>query len=119
MHQSTAHPAIVDVNLDEFEHAVLQASAQRPMLTDFWAEWCPPCRALAPHLEQVVREFDGRVGLARIEVDEDENMRLAGRYRVRGFPTVILFEHGEERARFSGSRSRQQILAWLHEHHVS
>ncbi|HHO60072.1 MAG TPA: thioredoxin [Thiotrichales bacterium] len=96
--------AIFDVDLDGFETQVLQASAQQPVLVDLWAEWCSPCLVIAPLLQKLVAEFDGRLKLAKVEVDEGENMKLAGRYQVRGFPTVILFVDGDEVARFSGAR---------------
>ena len=86
------------------------------MLVDFWADWCGPCHGLAPHLQRVVDEREGAVVLAKIEVDEGENMKLAGHYRVRGFPTVILFLNGEEHGRFSGSRSSHWLRDWLDEH---
>jgi thioredoxin 1 len=105
-----------DVDLDGFQHEVLDASEARPVLVDFWADWCAPCHALAPHLGRVVADLDGRIRLAKIEVDEGENMKLAGQYKLRGFPTVILFYRGEELARFSGARSRHEILDWLRIH---
>jgi putative thioredoxin len=71
---------------------------------------------LAPHLNRVIDEFAGEIGLAKVEVDEGDNMKLAGHYRLRGFPTVILFVNGEERGRFSGSRSSHQIREWIAEH---
>jgi putative thioredoxin len=111
-----ASPMIFDVDLDSFQDKVVQASTARPILVDFWADWCAPCHALSPHLERVVNQLDGLVALAKIEVDEGENMRLAGEYRLRGFPTVILFEQGAERGRFSGARSSHQILDWVHSH---
>ena len=86
------------------------------MLVDFWADWCPPCRALAPHLEKVVEELGGAVLLAKVEVDEGENMRLAGHYRLRGFPTVLLFHAGVEIGRFSGARPTHWLRDWLREH---
>jgi putative thioredoxin len=67
-------------------------------------------------LGRVVADLDGRIGLAKVEVDEGENMKLAGQYKLRGFPTVILFYRGEELARFSGARSRHEILDWLRIH---
>jgi len=108
--------AIIETTLDTFGHDVLQASRQRPILVDFWAEWCAPCLVIAPVLERVLHDLGGAVGLAKLEVDEGENMKLAGHYRVRGFPTVILFDDGAEVARFSGARSRTQVLEFIHSH---
>jgi len=110
--------AIFDTDLDHFEQDVLAASRKTPVLVDFWAEWCPPCLVVAPVLEQVVREREGEVRLARLEVDEGENMKLAGRYAVRGFPTVILFHNGEEAGRFSGAQTAAFIEDFLDEHGV-
>jgi putative thioredoxin len=114
----SAHPKphITEVHLDGFQSGVIDASHQRPILVDFWADWCAPCHALAPHLERVVGELEGQILLAKVEVDEGDNMRLAGQYRLRGFPTVILFRQGEELGRFSGARSGHQIHDWLREH---
>jgi thioredoxin 1 len=99
------NPGIIDVGLEEFDRRVLQASFERPVLVDLWAEWCPPCLVIAPVLEAFIHENDGAILLARVEVDVDDNMKLAGRYKVRGFPTVILFEQGQEVGRFSGART--------------
>lgn len=107
---------IFDVDTERFQREVIEASEAAPVLVDFWADWCAPCHALAPHLGRVVADLDGRVRLAKIEVDEGENMKLAGRYQLRGFPTVILFRAGRELGRFSGARSRHQILDWLRAH---
>lgn len=107
---------IVDADLDSFQSVVLDASHRHSILVDFWADWCAPCHALSPHLERVVSELGGQILLAKVEVDEGENMRLAGHYRLRGFPTVILFQRGEEQGRFSGARSSHQIRDWLREH---
>ncbi len=106
----------VNVDLDGFRREVLEASEARPVLVDFWADWCAPCHALAPHLGRVVADLDGRIRLAKVEVDEGENMKLAGQYKLRGFPTVILFYRGAELARFSGARSRHELLDWLRIH---
>jgi putative thioredoxin len=105
---------IFDVDEHGFHSKVLEASQERPVLVDFWADWCSPCLALAPHLERVIGEEQGRVLLAKLEVDD--NMRVAGHYRVRGFPTVILFSRGEELARFSGARSTPWLREFLAEH---
>ena len=95
---------------------ILEASHQRPVLVDFWADWCPPCIALAPILQGVINALSGEVALAKLEVDEGENMKLAGRYQVRGFPTVILFRNGEEQARFSGAQTRSTIEMFIDSH---
>jgi thioredoxin 1 len=107
---------IFDTSLDTFEQDVLQASHKQLVLVDFWAEWCPPCVVVAPLLEQVVIERAGEVTLAKLEVDEGENMKLAGRYQVRGFPTIILFQKGEEKGRFSGAKPVSHIEQFIDEH---
>jgi putative thioredoxin len=107
---------IFAVDHPRFQADVIDASHRHPILVDFWADWCAPCHALSPHLERVVEEHGGRLHLAKVEVDEGDNMKLAGHYRLRGFPTVILFHGGEERGRFSGSRSTHQLREWVQEH---
>jgi thioredoxin 1 len=109
-------PYITNVDWPRFQKDVIDASHRYPILVDFWADWCAPCHALAPHLERVIEEYGGRLRLAKVEVDEGDNMKLAGHYRLRGFPTVILFRQGEERGRLSGSRSTHQLRGWLQEH---
>ncbi len=95
---------IFDVSLAEFDDRVIAASTEKPVLVDLWAEWCAPCLVIAPLLKQVIDEYGGEIILAKIEVDEDENMKLAGRYQVRGFPTIIMIREGDEVARFSGAK---------------
>ena len=115
-HPEHGSPYVFAVDLPDFQTQVLEASVEKPVLVDFWADWCGPCHGLAPHLQRVVDEREGGVVLAKIEVDEGDNMKLAGHYRVRGFPTVILFLNGEEHGRFSGSRSSHWLRDWLDEH---
>jgi putative thioredoxin len=106
----------VSVDLEDFQQRVLQASSDRPVLVDFWADWCSPCHTIAPQLQRVVDEAGDSLRLVKIEVDAGENMKLAGHYRLRGFPTVILFVDGEERGRFSGAHPAHWIQDWLCEH---
>lgn len=107
---------IFDTDLNHFQRDVLEASSQYPVLVDFWAEWCAPCLAIAPTLEKTIPRYEGRIRLARLEVDEGENMKLAGKHKVRGFPTIMLFQNGEETARFSGARPAQAIRHFIQEH---
>jgi putative thioredoxin len=111
-----ASPHIFAVDLPDFASKVTEASFNTPVLVDFWADWCGPCHALAPHLQRVIDERQGALLLAKVEVDEGENMKLAGHNRVRGFPTVILYRDGEELGRFSGARSTHWLQHWLDEH---
>lgn len=97
--------SIFDVDLKDFDARVIEASMQRPVLVDLWAEWCSPCLVIAPVLQRFIEEHQGRILLAKLEVDAGDNMKLAGQYKVRGFPTVILFELGHEVARFSGAQT--------------
>lgn len=111
-----SQPLIFDVNEAEFQTQVLDASKETPILVDFWADWCPPCIVLSPVLERVVNGYGGTIRLAKVEVDEGENMRLAGRYALRGFPTVILLVNGAEKGRFSSARPDGWVKQFIDEH---
>ncbi len=106
---------IIDVDLDDYEENVIRASYHQPVLVDLWAQWCSPCLAIAPVLEALVAGAGGRLKLARVEVDEGENMKLAGRYQVRGFPTILLFVSGQEVARFSGAKPLSEVRRFVEE----
>jgi putative thioredoxin len=97
----------------DFDERVIKASAEHPVLVDFWADWCGPCLFLAPVLQAVVAEYHGNVLLAKVDTEEDENLKLAGRFKVRGFPTVVLIEKGEEVARFSSTRTKPFVREFI------
>ncbi|MGV6859036.1 MAG: thioredoxin family protein [bacterium] len=107
---------IFDIDLEDFEDKVLGLSHEKPVLVDFWADWCGPCRFLDPVLKAVVDDYEGEVLLAKVEVDEGENMKLAGRFQVRGFPTILLFRDGEERGRFSSAQPKSFVENFIEEY---
>jgi thioredoxin 1 len=106
---------ILDVDLADFDREVIEASHEGAVLVDFWADWCPPCLALAPVLSRVVDEYEGQVRLAKVEVDEGDNMKLAGRYQARGFPTVLMFVDGEVVGRFTSAKPAGFIREFIDE----
>ncbi len=110
-------PWVLDSDVAHFDEDVLQASAQGLVLVDLWADWCAPCRRLAPVLDKVVRSYQGQVRLVKIDVDEGLNMKIAGRYQAKGFPTVLLIKHGQEVARFHSAQPehvvREMVDRWV------
>lgn len=117
MHAHHPQPDFIfDVDLEEFDAHVIEASKTIPVIVDFWADWCPPCRALTPVLERIAQAMQGRLKLAKVEVDEGANMKLAGRYGMKGFPTVLLFIGGEIKGRFSGARAEHWVKDFLAQH---
>ena len=106
---------IFDVDLEQFDEMVVAASNNTPVLVDLWAEWCSPCLVISPILKRLIDEYDAELKLAKVEVDEGENMKLAGHYKVRGFPTILLINKGEEVARFSGAKPLSFIRNFVDE----
>ena len=93
-----------------FDAEVLAAPI--PVLVDFWAEWCPPCRAMDPILEDVARELDGKVKIVKLDVEENPSTTV--RYNVRAMPTMIVFRDGAPAdIRVGAAQSRVQLLKWL------
>ena len=101
----------LDVGLADFQQAVLEESRHRPVLVDFWAPWCEPCKALKPVLEKLAAEYGGKFLLAKI--NSDDNQELAARYGVRGIPSVKAFIDGEPVDEFSGALPESEVRAFL------
>jgi thioredoxin 1 len=107
---------IFNVHKHEFDQQVIERSHHHPVLVDFRVDWCGPCQALAPQLNKAIESFKGAIELAKLEVDNGENIQLAVNYRVRGFPTVILFSEGKPLAHFSSTHPSRWIEKWIEEH---
>lgn len=102
---------VIEVTESQFEEAVLARSRELPVVVDFWAEWCAPCRMLGPIIEREVAALGGRVLLAK--VDADQAPGLGQRYGVRGIPAVMAFRNGEVVADFVGARDAGFVRTWL------
>ena len=101
----------VKVTDESFEQDVLQASG--PVLVDFWAEWCGPCKQIAPALEQIADELAGKVTVAKL--NSEESPTTPSRYGVRGIPTMMLFKGGQMASMKVGAMPKQKIVEWLTE----
>ena len=107
------HDHISDVSTEDFPQAVLQRSHEVPVVVDFWAEWCGPCKVLGPLLERLTLEAHGAFEL--VKVDVDANPQLSAQFGVQGIPTVIGFRDGAIAGRFTGALPERQLRAWLEE----
>jgi len=105
---------VIDATEKNFDSVVIKESEKRLVLVDISAEWCAPCRVLMPILDKLSAGYKGEFLLAK--VDADENMRIAGRYKVRGFPTVIAFVNGAEVDRFHSAQRESYIVNFIEQH---
>ena len=95
------------VTTDTFRKDVIESD--KPVVVDFWAEWCGPCKKLSPILEEVAEELDGQVTVAKVNVDEERN--LGAMFQIMSIPNVLIFKHGEKVDEFVGLRSKDDIVA--------
>ncbi len=101
--------SIKQVSNDSFETEVLKADS--PVLVDYWAEWCGPCKMIAPILDEVSRDYADKLNVAKVNVDE--NQEIATKYGIRGIPTLMLFRNGAVVATKVGALSKSQLTAFL------
>ncbi|MDE1827537.1 MAG: thioredoxin [Candidatus Micrarchaeota archaeon] len=101
--------AVDDINKDKFDAEVL--SAKTPVVVDFWAEWCGPCRVFSPIVDEVSSEFDKKVKFYKLNVDD--NPEIAERYNVMSIPTAVLFDKGEVRAVSIGALPKESLKKWI------
>ena len=94
---------------DTFEDEVLKSSA--PVLVDYWAEWCGPCKMIAPILNEIAREYNGKIKVAKLNIDE--NPQTPPKYGIRGIPTLMLFKDGNVEATKVGALSKSQLTAFI------
>ncbi|MBK8453019.1 MAG: thioredoxin TrxA [Thiofilum sp.] len=102
---------IVNLSDASFEQDVLKSNI--PVLVDYWAEWCGPCKAIAPILEEIALDYLGRMKVAKLDIDNNPN--TPGRYGVRGIPTLMLFKDGQVEATKMGALSKTQLVAFLNQ----
>ena len=100
-----------DIEEANFDELVVARSHEVPVLLDIGADWCSPCLVLGPMLEKLAEEYEGKFVLAK--VDADENMRIAGRHKVRGFPTVIAYSRGQETDRFHSAQPLHFLRSFI------
>lgn len=102
-----AAPNILTLTQDNFSKEVLEST--QPILVDFWAEWCGPCKMLAPILDELAQEYDGRVKIGKVNIDEHQE--LAAQYGIRSIPTLLLFRQGQVADQIVGLRSKRDLKA--------
>lgn len=103
--------ASAQVSDDSFDEEVLKSTT--PVVVDFWAEWCGPCKQIAPALEEIAQELGGKIKIAKLNIDE--NPSTPGKYGIRAIPTLMLFKDGEVAATQTGAQPKGKLLDWIND----
>jgi thioredoxin 1 len=103
---------MVEINESNFQQNVLESD--KVVLVDFWAPWCAPCRMVAPILEALDEEYDEKVVIGKVNVDE--NVQIAGKYNIRGIPTLLVFKNGQVVEQMVGASTRENIARMIDKH---
>ena len=101
----------IDVNDSNFDEQVIKQSADLPVVVDFWAPWCMPCQMLGPVLENIAEKYEGKIIVAKVNVDK--NPSTSAKYNVRSIPSVKLFKNGEIADEFIGALPESSIVSWI------
>lgn len=100
---------IINVTNDSFEGDVLQSD--KPVVVDFWASWCGPCRIVAPIMEELAEDFEGKVQVAKVNVDDQGE--LAAQFRIMSIPTVLIFKNGQVAEKIVGARAKEEFVGYI------
>ena len=103
--------ATINVTDENFDEKVLKSD--KPVLVDFWAEWCGPCKMVGPILEEISNEMSDQVIIAKLDIDKEVN--TGSRYSIRGIPTMLLFSNGEVKSTKVGATPKSDIVSWIEE----
>lgn len=103
---------VVDVTQDTFKSTVIES--EKPVVVDFWAEWCGPCKKLSPMIEDIADEMDGQVTIAKVDVDNERT--LGAMFQIMSIPSVLIFKNGEKVDEFVGLRPKAEIIDRINAH---